>query len=260
MVPNLGLLGRIGRLAVTKAPTIFTGLSVAGVVTTVGMSIDATIKSMRLIEKERDLRAKDAMVEGYPEPIPMTNKDIAKLIWVEYLPTAAVGLGTILCIIGVNKIHMRRNAALVGLYELADTSLREYRAKVVERLGANKEMAIRDQIAQDHISENPVNHDTVIVTSCGNTLCLDPFSGRYFKSDVQKILKAQNEFNNRLLKDMVRPMNEFYDEIGLKPIKAGDDLGWAWEYGLMEIRFSSGLTEEKEPCLVLEYKNGPRAI
>jgi hypothetical protein len=263
MVPNPMILARqIGILAMANSPSILTGLAVGGVVTTFGMGVDATIKSVRLVDEEIDLRKKDAAIEGYDDGLPLTKMEVLQLVWKEYAPAVGIGLITVLCIIGVNKIHIRRNAALVGLYELADTTLREYRAKVVETIGEKKEMEIRDSIIQDNLNKNPIDQTSVIVTTAGSTYCYEPVSSRYFLSDVSIILKAQNDFNSRLLRDQIRPINEFYDEIGLEPTSIGDDVGWALKdgQGLMEIRFSSKLEKGNRPCLVLDFKNGPKPI
>ena len=40
---------------------------------------------------------------------------------------------------------------------------------------------------------------------------------------------------------------------GLKPTKIGDDIGFNIDNGLLQVDFSSQLTEEGRPCLVLNY-------
>ena len=46
--------------------------------------------------------------------------------------------------------------------------------------------------------------------------------------------------------------------IGLKPTKIGDDIGFNIDNGLLDVNFSSQLTEEGRPCLVLNYNVYPR--
>ena len=96
------------------------------------------------------------------------------------------------------------------------------------------------------------------VVEKGNTLCYDSISGRYFKSDIEKIKKAENELNKKMLNEMYLSLNEFYDELGLRPTSLGNELGWNIDDGLIDIHFSSQLSEDDQPCLVLDYCVAPR--
>ena len=182
----------------------------------------------------------------------MTNIDKIKVAWKCYIPAAAVGATTIGCIIGLNDAHTRKNAALAGLYSIAQTTFSQYQEKVVEILGENKERKIRDEIDKDKILNNPVGAD-LIFSGTGEVLCYDSITGRYFNSEIEKIRKIINELNRRLMTEMFISLNEFYYELGLEPTKLGNDLGFNIDDGLLEIKFSSQLTKEERPCLVLNY-------
>jgi hypothetical protein len=98
----------------------------------------------------------------------------------------------------------------------------------------------------------------VIVTGKGDTLCYDTISGRYFKSDIEKIRKIVNDLNLRLRDENSISLNEFYYEFGLDSIKIGDDIGWNISInGYIEPHFSSQLASDGTPCLVLDYMCGP---
>ena len=58
----------------------------------------------------------------------------------------------------------------------------------------------------------------------------------------------------RMISYMSASLNEFYYELGLDGIKLGDDLGWSYGTGGVDIEFSSQLTEDNTPCLVIDYK------
>ena len=53
-------------------------------------------------------------------------------------------------------------------------------------------------------------------------------------------------------------VNEFYDEIGLNNTSEGDKLGWKVEKGLIELNFSTQLSDNGTPCLVIDFKEPPR--
>lgn len=235
-----------------NSPTILTGLSVAGLITTTVMAIRATPKALEILDQESVMRE-----DHYGKVIPLTKMDILKLTWKCYLPTGLMGLATIGCMIGATSINEKRNAALSGLYALTETTLKEYQAKVVETIGENKERKIKEDVAGDRIKNNPVNKNQVIITEKGNTLCYDSISGRYFKSDIEKLRKIENEINKNLISDMWISLNEVYDKIGLNQVSIGNDIGWNVD-SLLDFHFSSKLTEEGEPCIVLDYSVEPR--
>jgi hypothetical protein len=99
----------------------------------------------------------------------------------------------------------------------------------------------------------------VIITGDGETLCLDSLSGRPFKSDINKIKTAEIELGARMLDERYVSLNDFYYEIGLDPIyPLGDDLGWNIDRGRIQLSFSTQLTADNRPCLVVNYTVAPR--
>ena len=73
--------------------------------------------------------------------------------------------------------------------------------------------------------------------------------------------KAENSLNRMLINDVYVSLNEFYYEIGLPPTKIGDDLGWNLYDGgssMVELYFSSQLTADDTPCLVIDYNIAPK--
>lgn len=225
---------------------ILMGIGIAGMIGTTISAVRATPKALMLIEEKK------------------LDLDTEKLTVVETIKTAGpcyilpliTGATSIACIIGANSVHVRRNAALATAYTLAETSFKDYKDKVIETLGDKKDKEVRDAVAKDKIEKNPVEQSKVIITSNGETLCYESLSGRYFKSDIDKIQKAVNEINRRLLFDSYISLNEFYEEIGLDETKIGEDIGWRIETGMIEIDFSSQLAEGT-PCLVMDYITMP---
>lgn len=236
-----------------NSPSILTALGVAGLVTSVILAIKATPKAIEIIEREKDWRVDEWHQHGAPiEEIEVL--DVVELTWKCYLPTFAMMLATSACIIGSNRINLRRNAALASLFTITETALREYQEKVKEQIGEKKEELIRGEIAQDKLDKNPVDEKTVVITGKGNYLCFDSFSGRYFQSDADTLQKAANTFNQKLLRNGWLNINEFYWEIGLEPIEMGDEMGWIAERNLLELKFTSKTAKDNEPCLVVEYR------
>lgn len=247
---------RIKSGLIRQSPSILTGLAITGVPTTVVLAVRATPAAMRLIYEES--------INLDTQPEDMTVMQIVKAAWKPYIPAIASGVLTIVCILGSHKIHAKRNAAIAGLYSVAVEGLKEYQRKVIDTIGEKKEQQIRDDIAQDRINRDPPEKG--VIFAGGDVLFYDAFSGRYFKSDMERIRQSVNDFNLELLNEMYKPANDFYDILGLEPIDGGRNLGWNVENGLLALDFSTKLITTKgsqyegEPCIVIGYRMEPRFL
>lgn len=230
------------------SPEILTGIGVAGMIGTVIMAVRATPKAIILLDKKKE--------ETQTEKLTFT--ETVKTAGFCYIPTAITGVLSAACIIGASSINYKRNAALATVYALSETAFSEYKDKVVEIIGEKKEQTVRNEVLKDKVNNNPVSKNEVILTEKGDTLCYEPLSGRYFKSDIDKLRKSENELNKTMLNSDYITLNDFYNEIGLDNIGIGDELGWSIsKTGYINMRFSSMLADDGTPCLVLDYNQGP---
>lgn len=230
------------------SPEILTGIGIAGMITTTVMAVRATPKALILIEERKEEIGAEKL-----EPM-----DMVKTTWACYIPAAITGTLSVACLIGASSVNARRNAALATAYTLSESALKDYQGKVIEMFGEKKNEAVKDAVAKDKVEKNPVVTREVIITEKGNTLCYDAISGRYFKSDIEKIKKAECELNRQMLDDMYVSLNDFYYEIGLDNVKLGDELGWNVDSGYIDLSFSSQLASDGTPCLVIDYSVAPR--
>ena len=225
-----------------KSPEILIGFGLAGMLTSTVLAVKATPKALDILEREdREL----------------SKVDKVKLTWKCYAPAAVGYCVSAACIIGANSVNAKRNAVLAGAYKLSETALLEYRDKVTEVLGEEKEKEIRDSIAEDRVNKTERKGE-VIIAGKGDTLCYDMHSGRYFKSNMDEIKRKLNEINYKLMQDNILSVNDFYDQIGLDPISTGYDFGWLVDDGLIRLYFTSTLTEDGQPCLAVHFDNMPR--
>lgn len=229
------------------SPEILTGIGIVGMLSAGVLAVRATPKALRLIEEEREEKGED-----------LTKTEVIKVAWKPYIPAVVTGVTGAACIIGAHSVNAKRNAAIATAYAISEKAFSDYKEKVVETIGEKKEKAVTDAIAKERVEKNPVRSNEVIITEKGNTLCYDIQSGRYFKSDIDKVRSAVNEVNSRLTYENYISLNEFYYEIGLPSIKLGDDLGWNIDGGLIDVNFSSQLAEDGTPCLVIDYRIAPR--
>ena len=209
---SLASIAKGVRTAMKKhSPEILTGIGIAGMITTTVMAVKVTPKALILLEEKKDELDTDRL-----EP-----KDIIKTAWPCYIPAAVVGSISVFCLIGASSTNLRRNAALATAYTLSESTLKEYQEKVVETIGEKKEQSIRDSVSKDKMVKNPVR-EVILTESGGNTICYDVLSGRYFKSDRDKITRVMNELNRQMRDEMYVTLNDFYYELGLDGTKMGD--------------------------------------
>lgn len=232
------------------SPEILTGLGIAGMVTTTVLAVKATPKALKEIEDYED-----TILCDHEKIKPM---DAVKITWKHYIPAAITGTVSIACLVGASSVNVRRNAALATAYKLSETALTEYKSKVVETIGEKKEKTIKDAIAKDYVEKKPVKQNEIVITGKGDTLCCDKLFGRYFKSDMDKLKKIENELNRRMRNENYISLNEFYYEVGLDGVDAGDLLGWNIDRGYIDLDFSSQLATDGTPCLVVSFGNQPR--
>ncbi len=232
------------RVLTKYSPGILTGIGIAGMIGATFMAVKATPKALYLIETKKE----EAEVEE------LTSVETIKTCWKCYIPAALATVVSAACLIGASTVSAKRNAALATAYSISEAALREYQEKVVEVIGEKKEKAVRDAVAKDQIERDPVTkNEVVIIDSNYNTLCYEPLSGRYFKSTIDKIKKAEIKLDRQMIQEMYVSLNDFYWEIGLDGTDLGDQMGWNLSKGYMDLSFSSQLADDGTPCAVIVY-------
>lgn len=243
---------RAGKFLKRKSPVILTGIGIAGMVTSTVMAVKATPKALALMDIQREREA-----EGLEEP--MTKVDVVKLTWKCYIPSVAIGAVSIACLVSANTVNGKQKAALATAYALSETTLHTYKDKMVELIGEEKAKEVQTAVAQKTVERAPLKDKEVIITSKGEYLCLEPTSGRYFKSDIESIKRDVNALNRQMQTSFYITLNDLYSELGLKPVEdcIGEAMGWHIDNGLIDISFSACVAEDGSPCLVLEYLSSP---
>ena len=249
MSKNFGsIFSAIKSSLMKNSPEILTGIGIAGMISSTILAIQATPKAIKLVdEKKKELKS---------EKIPVG--EIVKTTWKCYIYSAVSGGLGAACIVGGCAVNHKRNAALVAAYSLSESTFKSYQNHIVETIGEKKEQVIREKVAKEKIDKVPVKESEIIATGKGDVLCYDSLSGRYFKSCMEDIRKAENVLNRRMRDENCISLNEFYGEIGLKEIGIGDLLVWHIDSGYIDIDPSTQLTEDERPCIVLNYRTMPK--
>lgn len=235
-------LKRLEKLTIDNSPAILTALGVTGTLTTAYLTGKATLRAADLIEHE----------------LPRNHefKDEVKLVWKIYIPPATSAAFTIGAIIGANRISNRRAAAIATAYSISERAFSEYKEKVIEKVGEKKERAFRDELAQDRVDANPPTDNTVIITDNGDVLCYDQFTGRYFKSSMEALKRAENEINHQIIHDGYASVSDLYYILGLPITAFSDEVGWNQDR-MLEIVYSTTLSPDNKPCIAIDFDLHP---
>lgn len=228
------------RFVTDNSAVILTTVGVVGTVATAVLTARSTVLALDHLE---EVGAKDAPF-----------KEKVRLTWVAYLPPVMTGCGTVAAIIFANRIGSRRVAALAAAYSVSDKAFSEYRDKVKEKFGEEKEVAVRDEIAQDQVTRTRGSEDFYLED--GETLCLESYSGRYFKSSKEAIAGAVNHVNNIINHEGYASLGEFYGWLGLDRTDVSDDLGWNVDK-MLDVSYHGTLTPSGKPCLAFSYDVTP---
>lgn len=222
---------------------ILTAGAVVGVVGTAYLTARGTVKAIRLIDHDEGL-------VGTAGSQTQRLKERTKIAWRCYIPAAGAAGGTIACILFASQEYNKRTAAAVAAYTVADKAYTEYREKVTQELGKNKDQKVNDAVATDKVNATPPSSQ--IVVGDGDIMCCDLTTMRYFVSTKEKLLHAQNLVNHEAMQMRHVTYDDFYDMIGVIPGEITSGLGWDFER-LMELEFTSVLTPEGKPCLAFRF-------
>lgn len=238
---NLGLLvtNTIKQLK-RNSPEILTALGVSGVVTTAYLTAKASFKAAQVLEGT-DL----------PDDRKDRIKEQIRHTWVLYIPAGVCGAVTIGCIVSGTRAQAQKTAAAVAAYSLTEKAFSEYKEKVTEQIGVNKERTVRDEAAQETVNQNPPTA-MILIPVENNVLCCELYTGRYFWSTMEKLRAAQNEINARIVREEYVLLDEFYDLIFIAHTNNSSRIGWE-DAKLLELEFSAVLTEENKPCMAFSY-------
>jgi hypothetical protein len=187
-----------------------------------------------------------------------------------YAPAVAVGAISIAALSGSHVILTRRNAALTAAYAAVSKAYVEYRARVEEQLGEDKERMIY-HAAEVRELVDPDNPDgKKIKEVVADPTRFSPYA-RFFDEaspDWQKdaelnryYIQCQQNYANHLLQARGHVfLNEVYDMLGIERSKAGQVVGWLIggdgdnyiDFGMFEAR-NSEFINGNERCILLDF-------
>lgn len=255
------VLNRTGLKLKKHSPEILLVTGVAGVVASSIMACKATLKVQDVLDEAKGQLDTIHEVVANPErankyTVEDSKKDMAivytqtgvKLIKL-YGPSIALGIASLSCIIGSNRILNKRNVALAAAYATVDKGFKEYRERVIERFGKELDKELKYNIKAEEVEEvtvdekgnETVTKKTIQVADLDDPNKYSPYSivfddgnpGWDKDPELTKFyLIQQQNWANDLLKSRGHLfLNEVYDMLGAPRTKAGAQVGWIYDEG-----------------------------
>lgn len=198
------------------SPMILTVAGATGVVATAVLSVKATPKALQLLEYAQCEKGEK-----------LTFKETIQTAWVPYVPAALTGFATIACIFGANYLNTRNQASLMSAYALLDRTYKEYRDKVIEIDGKEKELNLREELIKDKYNDEVIKtrYDDEI-NDAERLIFFDNNSSRFFVSTMEKVMEAECKFKEAIEWKGYACLNQYYDMLGIPRVDFGYQLGW----------------------------------
>ncbi len=237
-----------------NSPAILAGVAAVGLVVTAVSAYKAGIKANDILKdhekKMNDIEKDDK--ENEKKVYVETAKKLAPVV----IPPIVIGAASIGCIFGSHSVSKRRIAALSAAYSISESALKDLEGQMNKILGEKKTREVKDEVTKEKLKKDEsIKSSEVIITGDGDVLCKDMYSGRYFRSNAEKIGRVINWASQEARCSMYVSLNDFYDELGIPRIPLGDDLGWNADdlvNGSLPISYTAILTEDNRPCLCVE--------
>ena len=151
----------------------------------------------------------------------MTTKEKIKKTWKCYIPSGLICTSTILCIIYSDKVSMNEKIALLNTLTMVQDNYKNLR----ESVDRTCDPETREEIIKKTIKKK-VPKDLYIERT-GEKIFYEEYTGKYFTSTIDAVLKAEYMFNKQLSIVGNATLNDFYEYLGIPKIQAGESLGWA---------------------------------
>ena len=247
-----GVKGKVEK----HSPEILLGVGVVGVVATTVTACKATMKLNDILDECVETREKIKSVQENPNyQDRYSEEDAQKDLTINYVqtgvkivklyaPSVALGVFSVGCLLGSHNVMQKRNAALSAAYLTVDKSFKEYKQRVIDRVGEEVEKEIRYGIKAEEIETTVTDEEgnefvvPETVKTMNPTLYSDyarffDEASPYWQKDPEynlMFLRAQQQYANDLLRAKGRLfLNDVYDMLGIEKTKAGQIVGWVYD-------------------------------
>lgn len=236
-----------------KSPSLLFGAGIVGFVGTVVLASRATLKLDEVLEgtqkelarinegtdvvDEQGRRAYSEQDATHDKAIVYlrATKDLARL----YGPAVGVGIISIACLTKSHSILTKRNAALTAAYAAVEKAFAEYRGRVREAVGEEKERELYYPLEKCEIEDEETGKTKKELRATDRTCSM---YARFFDNENKNwspvpeynilfLRSQQNYANDRLRAKGHLFLNDVYDMLGMERTTPGAVVGWLWQHG-----------------------------
>lgn len=231
------------------SPQILMGVGIAGVITAGVLACKATLKLETVVEKAEeeleDVKRRRSEEEFATET--EYNKALARVyvgrtiqvvkLYTPALSVATVGIG---CLLGSYGVLNQRNVASIAAYQTLASGFEQYRLRVVEDLGEDKDKEYRYGLVEREVPQfdedgNQVGTKKLVESTIdGDSYAREFDSGNELWSRVPgmnqlTLSNQQNWLNDRLNARGYVFLNDVYKALGFPETPGGQVVGWLSE-------------------------------
>ena len=216
-----------------NSPHLFFGLGLAGVVGGTVLACRATLKAEPVLDEMKE------DIDGVKEDLDGDKRDLAYVyakgtyrLGKLYAPAVLVGGAGIVCLTGSHVQLTKRNNALAAAYTVLHHTFEEYRSRVQDELGAEKERdlyfgAEKKTVKRDGEKIEVMEFDPNKPSAYA--VFFDEYSANWVKDAEYNhaFVTAQQHYFNQLLQMRGYVyLNDVYKALGVPETKAGQVVGW----------------------------------
>lgn len=254
-----GTIGKIGFKFKKHSPEILVATGIVGVVASTVMACKATTKASGIMKETKqnlDMIHDCAADEGLRESGKYTEEDKRRDLTIQYVqtgvklakvygPAIVLGALSITSILASNNILRKRNVALAAAYATIDRTFKDYRKRVIEKLGEAADREFKYGIRKEKVEKTVIDEETGKEKKVKETIEVTDYDGasqyakffdecsEYWNKNAElnlTFLRAQQCFaNDKLRSQGYLFLNDVYGMLGIAPTQAGQHVGWIYD-------------------------------
>lgn len=256
------------KFADAKSPELLALMAGACVVGAVVSAVVQTPKALEDLKEEEPTTSTEE--EGKKLPKIKGYWKVVKKCWKRYIWTAAFTVGALICIGAGYKIALDRQIAALGIASAATKELNDRVSAEKKLLSGKDKEAIDSEVNGKYLNNYPKPEERLIphVGPHGNTLFMDYYSGRPFRSDTEWLKERLRDLNDNQLRvdrDEIHcetSLNDWYRFIGLPTLPGFDqrifDVNSDDYAELDQIQWESVDGWGSEPVGIVKFKIHPK--
>lgn len=210
--------GKIAGYIVRNKAAILTVLAGVGVI---GTGVSSSIAALKAKKNIDELRGE--------EKRKLTIKEGVKAAGVPYICPAIIAGGTIACLAGSHRAHIKREMAILGAYYSLKNGTAKYKKSVEDYFGKeHADAALGDAIVES--DNEALRHALKKPHADGQELYCWYESGTFFWARPEEVVQAEYDFLIKLQRMWAVSENELLELYHADQISEGDWWGWNLAY------------------------------